>query len=475
MPSKILLIKYYDDLNIRPFPKKAERTLQIYPSLGLGYLAAFLRQNGFPVEILDLYALNLPLAEVPQKIAESKARIVGITATTVGWPGLLECAGMVRKALPQALIVAGGPQLYLYPQECLSFDRVDLGVVGDGEETFLEIAQKVDGGEKPSGIRGTVERVEGKPLVNPPRAFIEDLDSLPYPAVDLMPLERYNCLTIAKPFFTMISSRGCPYRCAFCTQVFCGEKTRLRSPENVVGEIELYVKRYHAKEIIMFDETFTLSKKRVLETCRLIKENKLAFRFNIRTRADLVDREILEALKEAGCYGLHIGVESGDEKILALMNKGITLEQVREVAELGHRLGFQMRGYFMLGYLGETRESLQKTIKTAQALPLDWASFSLTTPMPGTELYRQAREQGLIKTDFWREYTLGKVPPGKELFPHLGSENLSEAELKSWWLKAYTGFYLRPGFMWQKLMRVKNLQDLQDLFNGCRILLSLGS
>lgn len=339
---------------------------------------------------------------------------------------------------------------------------------------MLEIVRAVDEGKKPSGIAGTVERMDGEPVVNPGRPFIADLDKLPFPAVDLMPLSRYQCLTIEKPFFTMISSRGCPYQCAFCTQLFCGE-TRLRSPENVVREIEIYVREHQAKEIIMFDETFTLSKARVLAICRLIRENRLKFRFNVRTRADLVDEEVLRALLEAGCYGLHIGVESGDEKILKLMKKGITLEQVKKVTEMGHKLGFQMRGYFMLGYLEETPRSLEATLKLACSLPLDWASFSLVTPMPGTELYRQARERGLIREDFWREYTLKGVYPEKDVFPHLPGPGLSESDLKKWWQKAYSGFYLRPGFIAKKLGRIRNWKDVSDLLSGLQIMAWLGN
>ncbi|MCL5035652.1 MAG: B12-binding domain-containing radical SAM protein [Chloroflexi bacterium] len=473
MKNKVLLVKYFEDLNIRPFPPKAEKMLQIYPSLGLGYLASYLREKGVPVEILDIYAMNLSPEAAKEEMRKSMATVVGITTTTIGWLGAVECARLAREALPAALIVVGGPHLSLYPKECLSFPEIDMGVLGDGEETLMEIITRLEEEWPLAKIKGTVYRDEnGNPVVAERRPFIEDLDSLPFPAVDLFPMERYQCLTIEKPFFTMTTTRGCPYKCAFCTQVHCGNKARFRSAESLAEEVEMYIKKYGAREIIMFDETFTLKKSRVLEFCRIIKERGLKFRFNIRTRVDLIDEEILEALKEAGCYGLHMGIESGSEEILRIMQKGITLKQVKKAFETARGLGFMTRGYFMLAYLDENDETYNKTLRLARELPLDWASFSITTPLPGTALYSQAMERGIIKEDFWREYTMGKIAPDRP-FPHILPEGKSEEDLSQMLSKAYFSFYLRPGYMLDRLLRVRSFNQLKDLWNGLKIMLML--
>ncbi|MCD6309522.1 MAG: radical SAM protein, partial [Candidatus Eremiobacteraeota bacterium] len=430
-------------------------------------------ENGVPVEVLDICALNLSPDATKEYIKRSRATVVGITTTTIGWLGTVECARLAREALPDAVIVVGGPHLSLYPIECLSFPEIDLGVLGDGEETLMEIVTRLEEGWPLKKIKGTVYRDDdGTPVIAEPRPFIRDLDSLPFPAVDLFPLDRYRCLTIEKPFFTMTTTRGCPYKCAFCTQVFCGNTVRYRSAGNLVDEIELYIKKYGAREIIMFDETFTLKKPRVLEFCRQVMERELKFRFNIRTRVDLIDEEILEAMKEAGCYGLHMGVESGSEEILKLMQKGTTLKQVHRAFNMARKLGFMTRGYFMLAYLDENNETYRKTIRLARELPLDWASFSITIPLPGTTLYKQARERGLIKKDFWRDYTLGKIPPGTP-FPHFPLDGHNEEDLSRILSRAYFSFYLRPGFIINKLFSVKSIRQLADLFNGLRIMLML--
>ncbi len=466
-----LLIKYYQNANIRPIPEEAEDTLQIYPALGLGYIASYIREHGFPVDILDAHALNLTPEEFVERVKSSNADVVGITSTTIGWPGAVEAAKLVKKALPNTLLVVGGPQLSIYPKECLSFDPIDVGVIGDGEETFLEILKRVEAKESLKGILGTVVKIDGKIELNPPRPWIINLSSLPHPAVDLFPLDKYQCLTVDKPFFTMISTRGCPYKCGFCSQIYCGNRVRFRTPEDIVSEIETYVKKYGAKEIIMFDETFTLNEKRVLKICNLIKEKKLKFKWNIRTRVDTITEPMMKALKETGCYGLHMGVESGSPKILKIMRKGITLEQVRWAFSTAKKYGFITRGYFMIGYLDEDMETYKATVNLAKELDLDWASFSITTPLPATHLFDEAVKRGYIDPDFWKKYTLLQV--SKKEFPHIPSPYWDEEKLQQMMNQAYFQFYLRPSFVWKRISSIKSWKQFTDLFRGLKIILMM--
>lgn len=465
---KVLLIKYHQNANIRPIPEEAEETLQVYPALGIGYLASYLRKHDFPVQILDAHAMKLNPEKYKKSVIDSGSQIVGITATTIGWPGAVEAAKLAREALPDALIVTGGPHLSVFPEESLSFPFIDMAVMGDGEETLLEVAQRLERGESLDDVAGTAVKTEGKVKINKLRPWIEDLSSLPHPAVDLLPLERYKCLTVDNPFFTMISTRGCPYKCGFCSQVYCGDRVRFRSAVDVVDEIETYVRDYGAKEIVMFDETFTLNEKRVLEICRLIGERKLKFAWNIRTRVDTVTEKMMEALKEAGCYGLHMGVESGDPGILKIMKKGITLEQVRWAFKTARKLGFITRGYFMIGYLDETPDTYRATVNIARELKLDWASFSITTPLPATHLFEESARRGYVDPDFWKKYTLLQV--SKEDFPHVPSEHWDENRLQDMMRQAYHSFYLRPAFAWRKLTSLRSWKNFLDLFRGLKII-----
>ncbi|MCE1247524.1 MAG: B12-binding domain-containing radical SAM protein [Firmicutes bacterium] len=463
-----LLVKYHQNANIRPIPEEAEETLQVYPSLGIGYIASYLRKNGYPVDILDAHALKLSPDDYRQKVASTGADIVGITSTTVGWPGAVEAAKLAREALPNALIIAGGPHLSVYPEESLSFPFIDMAAIGDGEETMLEIVRKMEKGEPVDDIAGTAVKANGVFKMNQPRDYIKDLSMLPHPAVDMLPLDRYKCLTLEYPFFTMVSSRGCPYKCGFCSQVYCGDRVRFRTPEDVVSEIETYVKQYGAREIVMFDETFTLNENRVLKICSLIKEKKLKFRWNIRTRVDTITEAMMIALKETGCYGLHMGVESGDPDILEIMQKGITLEQVRWAFKTARKHNFITRGYFMIGYLDETPDTYKATVDIARELDLDWASFSITTPLPATPLFDESVRRGYIDPDFWKKYTL--LQASKKDFPHVPSKHWDEKKLSDMMRDAYFKFYLRPGYALRRLTTIRSWKQFTDLFRGLKII-----
>lgn len=467
---KVLLVKYHDT-NIRPIPDKTERTLQLFPSLGILYLAAALREAGFAVEILDANAENLSLAAFFQRVQDSRARIVGFTSMTAGWPSTIEGARLAREALPQALIVVGGPQLSVYPELCLGFPHLDLGVCGDGEETMLEIAQAVAGGTSLESIPGTVVRVEGEVRKNPDRTWHRDIDRYPLPAVDLVDFRRYRALTVRSPFYTMVTTRGCPFRCRFCSQVYAGNTVRFRSPESVVDEIELYVRQHGAREIVFFDETFTLKKSRVLRICELIQQRNLKFRFDMRTRVDSLDEEMVVALRQAGGQRVHFGIESGSQQILDRMGKDITTEQVRTSVALCKKHGFSTRGYFMIGYLGETPETYRETLRLARQLDLDWASFSITTPLPHTQLFDEARDLGLVDESFWKDYT--RLRSSRLDFPHIESEYWDEARLRTMLKKAYSSFYLRPGLVLRHLMGIRSWEGLGDLVGGIQVMLGL--
>ncbi len=468
--TKILLVKYHDT-NIRPIPDKAERTLQVLPSLGILYLASILRQEGHEVEILDANAENLSLHDFEERVKASRAQIVGITTMTAGWPSTVEGAGIVRRALPEAVIMVGGPHLSVHPDLCMTFPVFDIGVVGGGEETMLEIAAKVAGGEDWSNILGTVVRQDGQIKRNPDRTEFNSIDSYPFPAVDLLKRECYQAITVESPFFTMITSRGCPYTCRFCSQVYGSGTTRFRSPESVVEEIDIYVNKYGAKEIVFFDETFTLRKDRVLKICQLLKENHIKVSFDMRTRVNTIDEEMFAALREVGARRVHLGVESGTMEIIKRMGKGITLEQAKTAVDLAKKYGYETRGYFMIGYLGETPQTYKETVRVAKSLDLDWASFSITTPLPATKLYEEARDLGLVSADYWQKYTL--LQQKRLDFPVLETQYWDEAKLHKMLSAAYRAFYIRPKFIWNRLKSIRGWDDIVELLRGVQILKSI--
>lgn len=468
---KVLFVKYHD-VNIRPIPDEAERALQVTPSLGILYLAAFVRQAGFEVDFVDTNAARISPENFRKILQDKKPDAVAVTTMTAGWPSTVEAARIIKEELPQSLLIVGGPHLSVYPELCLHFKEFDIGVLGDGEESLLEILERYSRSESIENIAGTVVRTAEGVKLNPPRREFKSIDDYPFPAVDLLDRSLYRAITVESPFFTMVTSRGCPFKCAFCSQIYNGSPgTRFRSPQNVVDEIELYVKEYGAKEIVFFDETFTLKKQRVLDICRLLKERRINVHFDLRTRVDCVDEELIATMREMGGKRVHLGVEAGNPDILKRMNKGITHEQVRKAVGWAKKYGFETRGYFMIGYLGENMQTFNDTVNMACDLKLDYASFSITTPLPATALFNQCVELGLIDPDYWKKYTL--LQQKRLDFPVLESELWDEAKLHKMLKQAYTRFYMRPRLIMNRICRIRSLTDIGDLIKAAVIYKSI--
>lgn len=412
----------------------------VYPPLGIAYLAAVLRNSGYQVKILDNQVLNLNRESLKKEIKKSSPDIVLLSSMTPLWPASLEAAKIAKEISPRIIVGSGGPHMAVYLRESLLSGLIDFGVYGEGENTIIDVLKQLENKNGLDEVKGCVFRKNGETIVNPPREEIENLDDIQFPAVDLLPHKRYFALLVDHPFMTMITSRGCLYKCKFCFQGYLG-KYRFRSPENVVEEMDICVNKYGVREIIIFDETFAAEKERVIKICELIKKKRLRFKWDIRTRVDLLDRDLLESLKSAGCCRLHLGIESGNQEILNRMSKGINISQIDKKIRLASELGFELRGYFMLGYPGETSSTIFDTIKFARHLPLDWASFTVTIGLPGTEIYNNALKNQYFRADYWREYTKGNYLDSKPYFVPEGMKEKDLFELKK---KAYWEFYSRP-------------------------------
>jgi radical SAM superfamily enzyme YgiQ (UPF0313 family) len=452
----VLLVR----VNARIHPHYEETNVSgVFPPLGLAYLAGSARDAGYRADILDAHALNIPAELTSQRVLQSDAKVVGLTASTFSWPMALDMARRIKHADANRIIIVGGPHLCLYPEECLADPAIDAGVIGEGERTLIEILQRVERSESLAGMPGVVARIGDRIELGDQREPIENLDDLPLPALDLLPMNRYHGLTIAQPFVSMITSRGCPFRCRYCSQIFVGGKHREHSPDRVLNEIARAVNDFGAKEIVFFDETFTMRRDRVIEICNGILERGIRVRWNVRTRFDRIDEELLAKMHEAGCHSVHLGVESGSERVQKLMNKNLNLSKLKPALEAAKRIGIESRGYFMIGFPGETLDEMEQSIRLATELPLDWASFTITFPAAGTEIFEQGVQAGLFDENYWRDYTLGKVdkPPG-----YFTSDGISAETLESMVRKAYRRFYLRPGVIAGKA-RWRFLRELPSI------------
>ncbi|MCP4809453.1 MAG: B12-binding domain-containing radical SAM protein [Proteobacteria bacterium] len=464
--TRVLFIKYHEAADQQPLSKKAAEKLGIFPSIPLLQLAAWTRHHGYDVSYLDLHARNDLVEDAAPDVQAFKPDIIALTAKTLGWPAVIEIAQMVRKATPDAFIVVGGPHLTLYAAESLTWECFDLAVVGDGEETFIDIVDAYEEGRSLEGIPGTVFRdADGKIKTADPRELSKSIDTYPMPAWDLVDLGGYHCLTLLQPFATMVTTRGCPWHCGYCSQVY-SEKLRFRHPKLVVDEMEYLEKEKGVKEIVFFDETFTIGKKRMRKFSKLVQERGLSVKFNIRARVDTVDREVLEYLKAAGLRSIHMGVEAGTDRLLKIMNKQITREQTARAFRIAREVGIETRGYFMIGYYDATPEDVEETINFAASLGLDWASFSVATALPGTDLYTVAQERGYVNGDFWREYTVN----GGGQLPQLETETFTAEQLRAYRTKAYLKFYMRPDLIRRKFSKAEGREELMEMLGGATVL-----
>jgi anaerobic magnesium-protoporphyrin IX monomethyl ester cyclase len=427
-----------------------------YPPLGLMYVAAYALENtDHEVRIHDSMVEGAGYDGVRESVSAYRPDVVGIATVTPIFFDSLNTARIVKEVDSDIHVNLGGPHTTIYPQETLVHDCVDSVTVGEGEVAFTQLINSLAKGESPSKCRGLAYK-EGAGIVDNGRApWIADLDGLPFPARKLTPYREYKSLIgRGKVFTTMMTSRGCPYQCIFCEHSM-GYRFRSRSPINVVDEIEECTDM-GIRELFVFDDTFTVDKKRVLDICREIKERGLDITWDVRARVNTVDRELLAALKSAGCDRIQYGIESGSDEILKILKKGITVDMVKHVFKISREMGFTTFADFMVGNPGETREHIMESIELANAIKTDYAQFSILQPFPESEVYEMGIKDGLFG-DFWREFTLN---PRDNFQLKVWEKELSRDELVELKKLAYRKFYYRPSKMIQMLLKSRSLREI---------------
>ena len=438
-------------------------------------VAAVLEKDANSVRILDLTLLGMSDEALRVRIQQERPDIVGITAMTPTIGSALSVAKKVKEANRDIRVILGGAHATLLPEETLQ-DSPDIDVIvcGEGEQTTPEVVKALN--EDPGtliDVPGVAYRQGTKTRINPLRPPILELDSLPFPAFHLLSIGEYRLhppFGRQTPVMPIITSRGCPYQCIFCSKSVFGHKYRSNSPEYVVNQIRLLIERFGVKEVKFYDDSFTLDKKRVVAFCALLKEHRLDIPWTCETRVNLVDRNMLGAMMEAGCYMIEYGVESGNQQILDNLKKDITLEQAARTFGWTHQAGIETVAYFMIGSPGETRETIKETIEFAKKLDPDFVQFSIATPYPGTELYRLSIEEGCI-TEQWDKYVYADLRPNHN--PAFETKNLNKKELREWNKKAYTSFYLRRAYALKRLTRTTTSGELKTNLAGLRMLIDL--
>jgi radical SAM superfamily enzyme YgiQ (UPF0313 family) len=413
------------------------------PPLGLACVAGALREAGHEPRILDAAVLPSWGARLDAELLEWRPQVVGLSASTAVFGAACEVGARVRRALPQAAVILGGVHATLFPAEVLGEPALDYAVHGEGELTAVELVGALARGESPRAVEGIALRDAGGPRVNPPRAPVANLDSLPRPAYDLLPMSEYATpFSAAGRVSSLVTSRGCPYRCRFCDGwVVMGRKYRAHSADRVVEEIAWLARDFGVREVLFKDSEFTLDRARVLRFCELMREGPRVS-WTCSARVDAVDEPLLRRMAAAGCRVVQLGVESADPEVLRALGKGIRVEQVRSAFAAARAAGVETVANLMVGTPRETRDSIEATRRLVAEIRPDHLNVQVFVPYPGTELHR----------------TLGGLCP----VPADESRRRRRRLLRS--------FYLRPGRVAGRVLTLRPRHWRQNLAAAAQML-----
>ncbi|MBI3813208.1 MAG: radical SAM protein [Nitrospinae bacterium] len=433
------------------------------PSMGLLSLASVVRKSGYKTAVVEASSLNLSYDETVRQILSFSPDYVGITATTVSIFHAAKLAGKIKEGNKNIKVIIGGSHITALTKETLEmFPDFDFAAVGEGEETILELLNAFDNRGSFDDVKGIAyrkgqesgvgsrESEEVYIQINEKQDLIKDLDSIPFPAWDLLPdfPKAYHPVAIRcrkYPAAHLLTSRGCPHRCIFCDTSVFSRKYRAFSAEYILEMIKILYNKYGIREILFEDDVFVIFKKRLVEICEgLLKEN-LKISWSCLGRVHAVKPDILKLMKKAGCWQIGYGIESGDQKILDFAKKAITLEQVEEAVRWTKEAGIHTKGFFILGFPLETEESIINTIIFSKRIMLDDISANLMTPFPGSEIYNIADKYGKFNKDWSKMNMLQSV-----FIPN----GLSEDKLNYYNKKMLKEFYLRPRIIGNYLLRM---------------------
>ncbi len=430
--------------------------------LGLAYLAASIKKEGHHVEIIDCTLRSFSFEQLDKKLLERNWGLVGIGIVTPMYLRAKETIGYIKQKV-NSKIVVGGPHVTIFPKETMEENpSIDYAIIGEGEITIVELISAIKNNQDLHKIKGLALKEKSYVHIAEPRIFIKNIDEIEMPARELLNMKEYvPAPTYYKklPSYVMLTSRGCPFRCVYCSKVF-GNTYRFNSIERIIKEMRVLIEKYGAKEIIFRDDTFTINKEHVKSLCNEIIRLGLnkKIKWTCMTRVNLVDKELLVLMAKAGCWSIHYGVESGSQRLLDLIQKDVTLKQVKDAFRWTREAGIEIKAFFMLGLPSETKEESLKTLEFTKESNPDWIQVTITVPYPGTKLYELAKNDGTLKSFKWENYQTWAAWSDKDLvYVPAGRD---PEDLKALQKRAMREFYFRSKFI---LNQIKNLRSLDNL------------
>jgi radical SAM superfamily enzyme YgiQ (UPF0313 family) len=443
--------------------KTAGSQINYWQPLGTLYVASSIQKAGH--DVIFLNGAFMSHEEIMKELSYYTPDVIGIYSTTFGWEKAIFTASEIRKGGFQMrpYIIVGGPYPIAVQEKCIKdSEAIDAVITGEGEITMVEVLDRLSAGESLEGLEGLIYRRGRELVINPPRALIEDVDSLPFPARELLgramdyvpPPATYK----RRPVAVIMTARGCNRNCIFCFQIDKHRKSgiRFRSVENVMDEIELCLKQGY-REIKFIDDTFAADYDRAMTIAKEIKRRGLDFTWFASACVHQVDKPLLQAFKDAGCWALLMGAESGVQKNLNAIRKGTKIEQIRKAVKTAKEVGLTVQTPFLFGIPGETFDEGLRTIEFACEIDPDIVSFHAITPFPGTELYDNLDKYGTMSEDL-RDFTY----QGAAFVPY----TMTREEISLLRQKAYKEFYSRPSYVLRKIMEIRTLNDIKAAFKG---------
>lgn len=462
-----------DVLLINPRPLATginEATIEV--PLGILYIASFLESKGFNCKVLDANAMSLGIEEIIKNVIELSPLLIGISINAFSYQAALTYARQIKKNLPDAIIILGGPQATSAPDLCLENHGIEAVVCSEGEFPTYRIIDNLKKQNHPfKDVPGVVYKMGGQIIYNPPATRILDLDSLPFPAYHLLPNLRYYRAFVRKwPFMGIVTSRGCPYQCTFCSKSVFGNRVAFRSPENVISEIEFLTRSMGIRQIDILDDNFTSDRGRCEKICDLLIKKSIKISINLQSgvRIDNIDRDLLLLLKKAGVFKIAFGVESGDEDILGAIRKNTDPERILMVGRWAREAGMVVIGFFMLGLPYENSKTLQKTIDFAKKMNPHFANFMITIPFYGTPLYSLVEEKGRFLIDTKKGVMVGFY--GGNVFFEFG--NLTKEIVEHYYNNAYRDFYFRIVKIYDVIASCRSYSEIRWLLMATKSVLT---
>ena len=459
---KVLLINppRFNEL-IGKNPAIVENHRGFNPPLGILSLAGYLEiHSEHQVEVLDTQPLELSYSSLAQVLRSKSPDIVGITAMTFTLIDVMKTVRLVNEFHPHAKVVLGGPHVHIFPEETIKFGGIDFLVQGEGEITFLKLLNCMNDLDEVEKLQGVVFRRETRIVNNGISPATQNLDELGFPARHLTDTSLYiSLLGKSDTITTMFTSRGCPFRCTFCDRPFSPVISgfRFRTAKHVADEMEMCAE-LGIEEAFIYDDTFTVRKDRVFELCEEIKTRKLDFRWDVRAHVNTVTPDMLHAMKDAGCDRIHFGVESGNDRMMKVIKKNCTIEKVKNVVKWTKEAKIEVLVYFIIGQQTETIEDIEDSIQLAKDLDPNYVHFTIFCPYPATEIYMRGLERGIIQEDVWKKFS--ENPTGEFELP-VWEENFTRQELREILVKCYKEFYLRPGYIFKNISRIRSVGEFR--------------